>query len=767
MADAACDCRPIDDAVPFPLTDRRRFAVRAIAATAVLVALLVWARDLDPLANGLRAQYFANVDWSGEPAKTLVDATPSTAALRAAAGAGAKRFSASWSGWIIAPRDDAYTFATTSDDGSLVYVDNEAVVDNDGAHPQTTRTGPTIRLARGPHAVFLRYFQDDGNVELTWLWQRGAGRFDPVPAWALRPRRIEYARFLADRALETAAAAAPWIGVVLVVGALFVGFRPKVGRFASQLRGVILTLRREGAWPALGWIVLASAALNVVGLWWGLPRGTWMGDELIPIEVMSASAAHFIHGWHDKYPPVHYYILNLAYVPVLALDAIVDLPEVAVETMLIAVGRAVSIVMAAGTVIATFFCGRRAFGSRAGLYAAGMLALVVPFSYYAKAANVDMPYLMWFAICLLFYLRVLDGGTAPDYFWWAATGTLAVCTKDQAFGLMILMPVVAVVEQARANARAGTESPWRRAVLDRRIGVATITALTVFALCHNILLNADGFAGHIRMILQSEAYQIYPSTVAGRLTLLNVTLRLIARNFGWPMLAVVAAGVVAAGVAPERRRTAVHLVVPIVSYYLAFIDVILFAYDRFLLPVCLILTLFAGYALHRFTARQVSFVRWRRAVVAVVFAYTLFYSATVDALMLTDSRHIAERWLDAHVRDGDEVAISSVATYMPRLSRLSATEVYSLEAFGRLRPRFYILNPDYTMTEPPNTELGRIIRSVRDGTGGYRLVFKVEPSRPLDWLPGGHPDLVGDRRDPEMLSFLRNISPRIEVYERQ
>jgi len=752
--------------VPSSLTERRRFAVRAIAATAVLVALLIWARSLDPLGNGLQAQYFANVDWSGEPTKTLVDATPSTAALVAAAGSGASAFSASWSGWIIAPRDDVYTFATTSDDGSWIYVDNELVVDNGGVHPETTRTGPTIRLTRGPHAVFVRYFQDQDEVGLTWLWQRGAGRFEAVPAWALRPRRIEYARFVADRALDTTAAAAPWFGVAFVLASLFVGFRPEVGRLASKARSVVVTLRREGAWPALGWIVLGSTALNVVGLWWGLPRGTWMGDELIPIEVMSAAAARFMHGWHDKYPPLHYYILNLAYAPALAIDAAVDLPEVVIETMLIAVGRAVSVVMAAGAITATFLCGRRAFGPRAGLFAAGMLALVVPFSYYAKAANVDMPYLMWFAICLFFYLRVLDGGTALDYFWWAATGTLAVCTKDQAFGLLILMPIVAVVERWRANARAGGGRPWWGAVADRRIGVATITAVAVFALCHNVLLNADGFAGHIRMILQSEAYQMYPSTAAGRLSLLNLTLRLIARNFGWPMFIVVAAGVAAAVVAPDRRRTAVHLLVPIVSYHLAFIDVILFAYDRFLLPVCLILTLFGGYALQRFTVAA-SFAGWRRIAVAAVFAYTILYSATVDALMLTDSRHTAERWLDAHVRNGDDVAISSVATYMPRLSRLSATEVYTREAFDKLRPRFYILNSDYTMTEPPDSELGRIIGSVRDGTAGYRLVFKVEPSRPLDWLPGGHPDLVGDRRDPEMLSFLRNISPQIEVYERQ
>ena len=134
--------------------------------------------------------------------------------------------------------------------------------------------------------------------------------------------------------------------------------------------------------------------------------------------------------------------------------------------------------------------------------------------------------------------------------------------------------------------------------------------------------------------------------------------------------------------------------------------------------------------------------------------------------MLTDSRHAAERWLDAHVGAGDAVAMSSMATYMPRLDRFKAAEVYDREAFGEMRPRFYVLNADYTMTEPPDTPLGQIIGEVRRG-GAYRLVFRTVDSRPLRWLPGGHVDLVGDRRDPEMLSFLRNISPTIEVYERQ
>src|SRR5262249_1258986 len=309
-----------DERVPSPLPDPRRPAARGIAASAIVALLLLWARSLDPLPNGLRADYFTNVDWSGDPVKTVVD-TPSTAAFNAAGGgAVVPRFSASWSGWIIAPRDDAYTFATTSDDGSWVYVDNALVVDNGGAHARATNTGPTIRLSRGPHAVFVRYFQDGGDAELAWRWQRGAGRFNPVAPWALRPRRIGYARFLVDRVLDVSAANAIRVGVAFTLAFLFFGFRPEIKSAELHARGLVAALRREGAWPALAWIVAGSVVLDAVGLWWGLPHGTWVGDELLPIQVMTAAAMHFGHGWHDKYPPMQHYLLSLSYAPVLALD---------------------------------------------------------------------------------------------------------------------------------------------------------------------------------------------------------------------------------------------------------------------------------------------------------------------------------------------------------------------------------------------------------------------------------------------------------------
>ena len=236
----------------------------------------------------------------------------------------------------------------------------------------------------------------------------------------------------------------------------------------------------------------------------------------------------------------------------------------------------------------------------------------------------------------------------------------------------------------------------------------------------------------------------------------------MARSWGWPMFLLAAIGVGLAVVSPARRRIAMWLLLPVVSYYVTVINVVLYSYDRFLLPVLLVLAIFGGYALERFTHAS-SLRAWRGAVVTGVFVYTLLYSGTVDVLMLTDSRYAAEQWLRDHVDDEALVAASSISTYMPRLDDFNYISVFDRAV---LEQRFWIVNVDYTFTEPPESPLGRLLGLLRSADGPYRLVFTVRASNPLRWLPLGHADLVGERRDPEMVSFLRNISPTIEIYER-
>jgi len=58
--------------------------------------------------------------------------------------------------WIERP--GLYQFALTSDDGSLLYVDGQLLIDNDRIHPAQTKSA-SIELDRGAHTIRVSYFQ--------------------------------------------------------------------------------------------------------------------------------------------------------------------------------------------------------------------------------------------------------------------------------------------------------------------------------------------------------------------------------------------------------------------------------------------------------------------------------------------------------------------------------------------------------------------------------------------------------------------------------
>jgi hypothetical protein len=68
-------------------------------------------------------------------------------------------------GYVEVPQDGVYTFYTTSDDGSRLYIGGTEVVNNDGAHAAQERSG-TIALAAGLHEMAVAFFEATGNQVL-------------------------------------------------------------------------------------------------------------------------------------------------------------------------------------------------------------------------------------------------------------------------------------------------------------------------------------------------------------------------------------------------------------------------------------------------------------------------------------------------------------------------------------------------------------------------------------------------------------------------
>lgn len=66
-------------------------------------------------------------------------------------------------GQLVVTQDGYYGFSTSSDDGSLLYVDGTLVVDNDGAHGIQTVSGTKLLEAAVTHTFSLYYAESAGG----------------------------------------------------------------------------------------------------------------------------------------------------------------------------------------------------------------------------------------------------------------------------------------------------------------------------------------------------------------------------------------------------------------------------------------------------------------------------------------------------------------------------------------------------------------------------------------------------------------------------
>lgn len=72
-------------------------------------------------------------------------------------------------GYLNIPETGEYAFHLSSDDGSLLYVNSQLVVDNDGRHADREKVG-YVTLEAGYHPVRLEYFQHRRGDELSLAW---------------------------------------------------------------------------------------------------------------------------------------------------------------------------------------------------------------------------------------------------------------------------------------------------------------------------------------------------------------------------------------------------------------------------------------------------------------------------------------------------------------------------------------------------------------------------------------------------------------------
>ncbi len=331
-----------------------------------------------------------------------------------------------------------------------------------------------------------------------------------------------------------------------------------------------------------------SFVLNLIPFWWGLPaagQAAWAFDEISPwYEGKTSVERH-----KGRYPPLHYLVLRVAYAPLRALEHAGWLPDDAGrrDRLFRSTGRILSVVMATATVFLVHQLALSVFGlAWVAHFAALFLASSPTLVYYAKTINLEAPYLFWIALSLVFFWRAWTERQALHYWLYALTATLAVCTKDQAYGLYVLPSLLVWIDLAR---RRQGGSLWRSlgpALFDRRIMGSVIVAAVSFALVHNLIFDWGSFVHHWRVLIghSSDLYREFEPTLLGHTAMAWLAARHLGFVLGLPALALAVLG---SAVAWRQRHAGLILLAFPVSYYLCFVVVVLYHYDRFLLPAAL------------------------------------------------------------------------------------------------------------------------------------------------------------------------------------
>ncbi|QOJ00244.1 MAG: alpha-L-fucosidase [Phycisphaeraceae bacterium] len=86
-------------------------------------------------------------------------------------------------GYLVVPANAAYSFHLASDDGSRLYIGSTLVVDHDGLHSLSEKSG-VIALGAGYHPITVEMFEKSGGADLALSWSAPGVPKQVIPASA-------------------------------------------------------------------------------------------------------------------------------------------------------------------------------------------------------------------------------------------------------------------------------------------------------------------------------------------------------------------------------------------------------------------------------------------------------------------------------------------------------------------------------------------------------------------------------------------------------
>lgn len=160
-------------------------AVCGEEATSKAASLPITKVSKDELEQGLIGKYYYNIECIGPPFLSRVEKDSISFTYNDETQKPYRSpFGIEWEGYLSIAQKGVYQFATKSDDGSVVYIDGNLVVDNDDLHAMRHITG-VVSLGEGFHHVRIKYFDGGGGAIMEFLWTPPGGSESLVPVQVL------------------------------------------------------------------------------------------------------------------------------------------------------------------------------------------------------------------------------------------------------------------------------------------------------------------------------------------------------------------------------------------------------------------------------------------------------------------------------------------------------------------------------------------------------------------------------------------------------
>ncbi len=530
-------------------------------------------------------------------------------------------------------------------------------------------------------------------------------------------------------------------------------------------------------WICALMLIVLGAMLYLPGIQWGLPAvGSWSQDTIAGMRTLVALESDPQH-FRGRYPPLHYRINAALYRPWFAhWDAsgqLVRHPQTGMRIpaeplapkvgVLILASRLLSMVMAIGAGIATFFAACRLTGDSAvGLCAAAVLMVGADFTYFARLGNVDVPSVFWIALSFYFFVRASEAGRVVDCGLLGLFAALAICTKDSAAGVYPGMAIVLIVRSV-INWHDESDQVQKWALLKKRF-IGWTVGLVVFAVLYlwinGIFTDYATYAVRLGYWFDDSADTQHAEQYryTSPLALLMATLWYAASATGWPMLALMLASAVY--VVARHRMLALITLLPAFSYYMFVIQQMNFVYGRFLFPIFVLIAPLVGRAIVDLAKNARLPLAARVAVPLIVFPLSLGYVTVVNLEMMTDSRYRAEAWFEENVSTDTSVGVFAKPQYLPRIAEMGYAGYgveMTREAFDRPQPDVLVLS-SYNYIDF-DEEQQAVLSDLLAGKLGYEQVITFEgrylgTGRHWLGLAGWSTDAIG------------KISPTLTVLQR-